>query len=346
MKKTLKAFAVTAAFLAAGACAFAETSVNAYNKLSSDLVKIDMTEDGTTTSFPGVKNRIYAEVLSDRVDAMVKGDLIFSIEDAVNSDLKEYNYLKMDLELADWYVEVRPIDMLTIGLHDGITTPGSYLPVYDDNLSSGNMGSDFSLCLRPIKGLRIAGSLDLEADFGKEGSTPAFNFGADYVLDDIGSFGVIVRDVAATEDDKWDGTLGVYAGLSCLKDVGFDFVNVGFALNAAADTGVGGNLLSIGYSYSNKSFNLSGDFVTNFEAKDIDVYLALCPNYKINSNFRTGLSFAVVGSYVENSAAILDFYPYVDYVNGSHKIETGVRFNVNTSGETVISFPTYWKYTF
>ena len=36
--------------------------------------------------------------------------------------------------INDWWVEFRPIDKLTLGLHDTIWADGAYLPIWDDHV--------------------------------------------------------------------------------------------------------------------------------------------------------------------------------------------------------------------
>lgn len=342
MKKMVKVLVASAAMLVLGASVFADVEIDAYNKLSSGIVNIT-TGDNASTEFAGIKNKAHVELLSDKVDALVEGTLSFSLKD---------NYGAFGLEFSDWYIEFRPIEFLTFGFHDAVHVAGDYLPVWDDNLSAGNFGSEvFALVVRPIAGLRIGAALDNPAEFGREGVTPAINFGADYAYNDFGSLGVAVRNVAGKDGDNWDGTVGIYASLTKLADNGLDFVNLGFAINADDDIGVDGNILSLGASYTNGAFNVLLDFVTNFEADangNKDVYLALGPSYGITDAITAGLNASVVGSYAANSEANLDFNPYVDYVIGNSKFEVGVDIAIATgdAGSTTISFPVYWKYTF
>lgn len=355
MKKMVKALVAGAAMLVLGASVFADVEIDAYNKLSSGIVNIT-TGDNGSTKFAGIKNEAHVELLSDKVDALVEGTLSFSLADAIHSSGenigKTYKYGNFGLEVSDWYIEFRPIELLTIGFHDAVHIAGDYLPVWDDNLSAGNFGSEvLALVVRPIAGLRIGAALDNPATFGRDNVTPAINFGVDYAYNDFGALGVAVRNVAGKDGDNWDGTVGVYASLTKLADNGLDFVNLGFAHNADDDIGVDGNILSLGTSYTNGAFNVLLDFVTNFEADESgnnDIYLALNPSYGITKALTAGLVGSVVGSYAENSEATIDINPYVDYVIGNSKIEVGLDFAIETgdAGKTTISFPVYWKYTF
>lgn len=158
--KILKTIAVLAA-LSMASSAFAEVKVKAFNKLSSDIVELDHSGDETTNTFPGFKNKIKAEILTDHLDAMVEG--VFKITDFTN----ENDYVvAWDGAVSDWYVEARVLDdLLTLGYHDNINPEGTYLPIYDDNVGTGNIGSDgFTLVLRPVEGLRLGFSVPFTDD--------------------------------------------------------------------------------------------------------------------------------------------------------------------------------------
>ena len=152
--KVLKTAAVLAALTMASS-AFAEVTFEAYNKLSSDVVTFNHKDaaDETEKVFGGLTNKIYAEILTDRIDAMVEGK--FAIDDYTGRD--DYG-VKWKGDVSDWYVEARVVDgLITLGYHDAIWSEGSYLPIYDDNVFAGNIGSKgFTLVVRPIDGLRIA----------------------------------------------------------------------------------------------------------------------------------------------------------------------------------------------
>lgn len=149
MKKLLAGFA---AILACSSI-FAEFSYRFYNKVFSDTMNIRHvdrdylgssidfkgTKDDsyTDTEFLGIYNRVYAEVKTDKTDAMIKAK--FGFDDW--TDGSDYGF-RWEGGIEDWYVEYRPWNFLTLGFHDAIYMDGSYLPVYDDNLYSGNIGSE------------------------------------------------------------------------------------------------------------------------------------------------------------------------------------------------------------
>lgn len=74
-----------------------------------------------------------------------------------------------DLSLSwtdfDWYVEFLPFDMVGINLHHDMWTPGSYLPVADQNITGGNLSSEgVTIALYPVEKLRITATAPFDFD--------------------------------------------------------------------------------------------------------------------------------------------------------------------------------------
>ena len=74
-----------------------------------------------------------------------------------------------DLSLSwtdfDWYVEFLPFDMVGINLHHDMYTPGSYLPVADQNITGGNLSSEgLTIALYPVEKLRITATAPFDFD--------------------------------------------------------------------------------------------------------------------------------------------------------------------------------------
>lgn len=182
----MKKIAFAAVALLFGISAFAEVKYQFYNKVFSDTLTVrhvaakhngadgapvtgfaydslDNSEIGDEKAHNnfeclGVSNRVYAEIKTDKTDAMVKAT--FTFNDYSNDS--DYG-LKWTGYVDDWYVEYRPWDFLTAGFHDNIYMQGSYLPIYDDNLYSGNIGSEgVTVVFRPTalkNALRIAATV-------------------------------------------------------------------------------------------------------------------------------------------------------------------------------------------
>ena len=65
----------------------------------------------------------------------------------------------------DWYVEFLPFDMVGINLHHDMWTPGSYLPVADQNITGGNLSSEgVTIALYPVEKLRITATAPFDFD--------------------------------------------------------------------------------------------------------------------------------------------------------------------------------------
>ncbi len=352
MKKMVKALVASTAMFAMGASVFAQVEIDAYNKIESNIVNITIPADSSAeTDFAGITDKAHVELKSAKVDALIETKTSFSIDQ--NLVPETYNYGSLSIEVSDYYVEFRPIELLTIGFHDGVHVAGDYLPIWDDRVSAGNFGSSLlSLVVRPVTGLRIGAALDGDpAEFGKKNVKPALNFGADYQYSDLGSLGFAVRDVLNADDNGWKGTFGVYAQFAKLANKGLDYVNIGFAYNdkAGVKDAIKGNILSLGSSYTNGDFNVLLDFATNFEADkagEKDIYLAVKPNYGITDDVSVALNLGVVGSYADNSSANIVINPSVSYSLGNSAFDAGVNVELETEGATKISFPVSWKYSF
>ena len=168
-----KIITVLAAAALASSLAFADgLKLSFYNKLYQEDAILDHYDNGedddgdseTVTDFPALKERMFVEVKSDRVDAMVKATFKFD-------DLDGSHFGFVGSYVNDWYVEFRPVEVLSLGMHDQIYSDGSYLPVYDDNLWAGNIGSNgFTVAFKPIENLRIAATVPFSTIASEEDS--------------------------------------------------------------------------------------------------------------------------------------------------------------------------------
>lgn len=149
--------------------AFAEPEFSFENEVSSDIRNVERLRDEkgnrhTKTDFAGIKEKMSAEVKTDRFDAGVESAFVLD-------DFNERNFgFDYDEDDFDYYIEFRPITKLTLGIHDNIFADASALPIYEDgseNISFGNIGSSgFSAIARPINGLRIGATLPFGEDNG------------------------------------------------------------------------------------------------------------------------------------------------------------------------------------
>lgn len=187
--------------------------LNAYNDYKDN--------EETITDFAPIKERMFAEYTSDKIDVMAKVRFILDDNDDKHFKLTE------DEDERDYYVKFRPFPGMTLAMHADIWTDGSYLPIWDDNVSAGNLGSKgFTLCFEPgnipgaevLKGLRLASSVpmnnwldgDEDCDRDSEDDDFAINFGIDYTFKDLFSIGTMIQD--AFDDDY--RSIGVFGSVT------------------------------------------------------------------------------------------------------------------------------------
>lgn len=374
-----KIFAVVGAAFVASAV-FAEVSVKYSNKLSSNIVEISNSKSkvevgGTTisddkdsdTSFAGIKNKSAVDFKSDKVDAGITVYVNGNTKKYTNDNGDEKTAWLQSWKLDDWYIEFRPVNILTLGISDSFYTPGSYLPVEDDNVANGNLGSDYVVTLRPIQGLRIAGGLDNESYLFNSKVKPVLNFGADYVAD-VFSVGATFRNVVGGSGNFGFGAYGSFSGLE-----GFEFT-LGYSYNNEAFADVDGNLLSLGVSFGKDALSLAADFVTNFGSDDafsvdfssisndidiggFDLYAGLSAGYQITEALGASVTFTYKTEFDDKlSASVITIEPDVTFaINDNNEIGAGVGIKIDNLGYensgvkisgsgTVITIPVYWKY--
>lgn len=219
MKKIVLALAA----ITFSASAFA-ADVSFYNKVYEEdpfYLHTDKkhTEDGdndSKTDFPVLKDEMSVEYQSEHVDAAITA--------VVGLDDFDEQHFGIDGYIDDWYVEYRLFQPVTLGLHDNIYMDGSALPVYDDNLSGGNIGSDgFTVVYRPSflnNKLRLGATLPFnftKDDFNEEDTnwlktkdddddTKYVDFGLGAIYDhELFQLGVTVRDIL-DNDERVFGT--------------------------------------------------------------------------------------------------------------------------------------------
>ena len=398
MKKVLLA---ALAFFA-GTALFAEVQYKFYNKLYSDTLTVTHTnkdyaypfsvynngyddkDSHTDADFFGFGNRVYAEITTARVDAMVKADIVF--DDFTGDD--DYAFM-WDSVVKDWYVEYRPFSFLTFGFHDSIYMQGSYLPVYDDNLYSGNIGSEglTVIVTPPVLDNALRFSLTTPFTDTKENWLLADD---DHVGDshfNVGAGAVLTTDmveIGATLQDMFDGnerTFGTYvylptlfglnkridvgAGIAFSKDYVCDYNGNPTFYDYTVFGGVTGEkLTNLFVSYYGDSFSLNAEMVYNF-GEDYsspylywDFYTAASVSFSITNK----LSATIVGKLLVDTKKgygpePTELKPYhvanvyagevlLDYALNKHnEFEVGCKTDL-FDGNFVARFPVYWKYTF
>ena len=139
----MKRIALAFVAIAFTASAFA-ADVTFYNKLYEEdaFLYHNDADDENEKDFPVLKDKMSVEYKSEHVDAGITAVVGLDDFDGKNFGIDGY--------IDDWYVEYRLIQPITLALHDNIYMDGSALPVYDDNVSGGNIGSDgFTVVYRP-----------------------------------------------------------------------------------------------------------------------------------------------------------------------------------------------------
>lgn len=377
MKKIISTLAVLV--LALGV-ASADVQFSFYNKLYEEDPFVEHYENGrhddgdseTVSDFMGILNRMYFEVFTDRVDAMIKADARF--------DDNDEDHYGLDGRLKDWYLEFRPIEMITLSLHTGIFSDGSYLPIYDDNINAGNIGSDgFTVTVRPIEGLRFALStpFDINADWSEsknylngdkdKGENDPFDvrLGAIYGQD-LFQIGLSVQDVADSDERQ----IGAYVNLPTLFGVSEALtIGAGFAHSEChrsvvsdADTislgHLGGdvwykNLLSAYATMEFEKFGLVAEAVYNCSDDDpmaqYDFYSAASLSFGLAEKLTAAITGKILVdlSAKENKSDSTLFGAFgLEYeVNDNNAV--GCEFNVATCDKDwAIAIPVFWRYHF
>ena len=245
---------VLAAALCISAGAFAEQpkTISFKNEVSSDTVRLLLPNENPVAGF-AMYEVAGAEFEAERLDAAIQVGFhwLFPSE--------KYAEFDWDADALDYYVEFRPIEVLTVFFHDEVYTNGSRLFVASRNAAgnertptegstrlfnfkygtaAGNLGSDFGLCWRPIGGLRIAAGADFLTGIGTDHSRPVINFGVDYTYGSVFSAGVTVRNPFSYTNKIAVGAFFSFTGVQGLTlNAGYTFRGGDFS---AGDGGASG----------------------------------------------------------------------------------------------------------
>ncbi|MCR4735477.1 MAG: hypothetical protein K5829_10790 [Treponema sp.] len=335
-----KLFAVIAAVSLSASVFATEVEMSFANEVSSDIVNVTMPKDGETTAeFAGIEDNVAVEFKSEKVDAGL--DITFNFAtNKTTKDGSEYTFAAFSgYQFNDYYIEFRPVSILTLGFSDVINTDGSYLPVEDDNVGNGNLGSDFVLCFRPVAGLRLAAGMDFISYIGhKDEKGPLLNFGVDYTSDKF-SFGAATRNVIA---DFAFGVFGAFTGVDGLN------LTAGFSYNDDF-CDIAGNILSFGASYDiTDSISTGLDLVTNFGNNDADakdLYCGAAVTVGINDAIETGLACTFKTDFDADDSYEVGIAPEFAYALGNNTFKVGADIGLSAS-ETTLAFPISWEYAF
>ncbi len=366
MKRILASIVAVAAVW--GGVAFADVHVNFYNKLYSDdpFLRHHNDKGGgyeTDAYFPGIKERMYADIKTAKVDAGVKGTFLFN-QDWATDDFH------FSGEINDWWVEFRPIDMITLGLHDTIWADGSYFPIWDDNATAGNIGSDgFTFVIRPIKMLRLAATVPSGMDYGTVNwfnDAHNFHFGTGAILDlDVFQASVNIQGIPCSRGRQFGtfvnmpGFFGVVKALS----IGAGFTHAwgneynehkwrqNYLKDLIANTGMAyTNLLNTYVTYDARSFRLKAELAWDFDFDDndkgYDFYTAVAFSFGLVDKLSATATGKLLFDFADNGLGNGYGTSFaVDYeINKRHAVGAKVEFN-KVDEYWDFAVPVYWKYS-
>lgn len=403
LNKTLVAGAILA-FAAFGSASADELKFE--NKVETDTVYIgNLGHDDTPyertkdyNRFPGITETMKMEYTSEKVDA--KAELQFWLF-GYNDD--EYNPATFEDEkctyvglngfsFGETYIKFRPIEILEIALNAREKAAGSYLPVLDDNVSLGNYTGDFGLLVKPIEGLSIGAGINFlsyiinDYDFYNDPDKIYLNFGAEYELENIGSFALTFNNVinefgfGAFAKINAINALDIYGGFSYQKKsekLAFKHFTPHYYPGAsriyqipAEAYSVNGNIsLNAAAEYKGiDKLTLAAELATNcFTEADntFDLYTGLKAEYEINDAFSVSgtsyMSFDFADSQNDSDynyclSPLLSFYPEVAYKLGNHTFKAGFKMefwqnyeidkDTDRKTQFTAAIPLSWTYAF
>ena len=351
MKINFKGAVAFAAASLLSVSAFAQT-VEFTNELSSDVTAIrkgkvyNDGEDEITKDFAGLEENVVATFTSEKVDAEL--DVTFILDDWND---KNFGFAWDDVS---WFVEYRPVEMVALGFHEDVWLEGSYLPIYDDNVALGNLGSEgFTVAVTPIEGLKLAvtvpfgGEDDVNYFTRKDENDDTVNlnigFGAEYAFEEMFTIGDFVIRAGyayskAEEDIVEDDEVVGKAYTSGIDD-----------LSISEDFGVFGKSLfnvSVEYSLDALSFSAETLFNTDDKNSEYDMYFAACVGYELSES----LSADVTGKFLfdktsDGAEPVIGVNPNVAYTFGNHTFSAGLNYET-CDGDSFISIPLSWSYSF
>lgn len=373
--KTLVAGAALA--FAVMGTAFAEGEFTFKNEIKTDTWLIgDYFPDNRR--FGGIEERMQGKYTSDKVDFNANlGVRLYGESEEVAGEKKIrsgfWNYY-----IYDSYIKIRPVESFQIGLasfdqlYDGREiASGAYFPVIGGSTPYGNYTGNLGLLFKPIEGLSIGAGIDFQSYFINSADDNAdqvtINFGAEYDVENIGSFAVTFNDVVN------HFTLGAYAKISAVEatDIyaGFTFrkdraemIRTRLFSNVLSNWAqyIHGKLfLNAGFEYKGiDRLTLAADLATNLFTEDAyssyDLYTGFKAEYDINESFSIGAKSLMFFDITDkNETEYYDpkyktsilLYPEVAYKLGNNTFKAGFKMEFS-DGDMSAAIPLSWSYSF
>ena len=330
-----KKLVITAALCAFTAAFSFAQEVTFENKLSSDIVNIEITDDKTESSFAGITNEATAEYTSDKLD------MGLTLITEVTKD-EDSLAIGSDAFVDDYFIEFRPVSLLGIGFHKGYNAAGAFLPCLDSEIEASNFGSDLGVFIYPLEGLVISGGVDFISYLGKDDTKPLVNFGAEYTFEELISFGAAFRNVASD-----DCTIGAYASFTGVEGL---TLNGGFTYNGEIeDFNIAGNLINAAVMFDKDAIGIYADVVYAAGGDEDDsneLYTAVNVSYQITDPLSASLYGSFTNDFDNDDSWCIGINPNVSYdLNEHNSVGCGVYVNIMKEAKN-ISFPVFWKYVF
>lgn len=366
MKKLIGGFAALAL---AGGLAFADVEISFYNKVYMEdaFFGHDDEADRDIKQFSPIKDKFDFALESEKVSGEVKGIVSF-----MDFGGETYGIFG---ELKDAWVEFRPIEQIGIAFRENIVAWPSTLPIYDDDLQSGNIGSEgFTLWYAPspLKGaLKVAATvpfgwingdstLSSEANYfnGKDENDEdnRFNFGLGAIYShEYFEVGFSAGNIINNDKRKLGATVGFSNLFGAVEGLNIGF---GYEYNKATDgygdfinymtvvAGVAGeNVMNAVVTYERESFAVAAEAVTNFSEDTAtanachDLYAGLEFDLHLTEKLTLALSGRIASDFTKDDKATdEEGVPTEAALKNAYMAGVGVFFALNEHHEFGVGF--------
>ncbi len=330
--------------------AAADAEVSLTNKIGTDVVNVTSSEDGdgnvaSGAKFAGLYDEVTAEVKSDRISAKVKARAQLDVDgDGIPAGF-DYKGSKFD-----WKIKFSPAENFSVHLNDRFYIPGSYLPVEDDNVEGGNLGSrGVSLSFSGIEGLLVAATVPFGDDsagmnrFVTENADGAgefsfrTGFGASYSPAGFITVGAAVHNAGLSSFGA-----GVYASSEPLDGLE---VKAGYSYNNNYDGGgkicgvAGKHQLNAAAVFGADALSLALDFLADTDGK---FYTGLLAGWSFTDVVSAQAVFTAKAAWSDVPAGIFAVKPSVSFKPGLGTVTVGAEAEFSSSAFG-LKFPVYWK---